>query len=140
MSSASSTQDTDYQREAAERLQLPFPPDHRLELTAALRLPTFIVENMVLLKRLTLIIVDRVVTKVFCPVFPARQEPPRLSLPGCGRVRKSLPESTRRGSRQPIGVPMRHFKRILVLIAVVCVSRARLREAADLRPLCRHSP
>jgi peroxiredoxin len=67
-----STQDTDYQREAAERLQLPFPllSDHRLELTAALRLPTFIVENMVLLKRLTLIIVDRVVTKVFCPVFP----------------------------------------------------------------------
>src|SRR4051795_8703510 len=37
-----STQDTDYQREAAERLHLPFPllSDAALELTRALRLPT----------------------------------------------------------------------------------------------------
>jgi peroxiredoxin len=70
-----STQDTDYQREAAERLHLPFPllSDERLELTTALRLPTFAIENMVLLQRLTLIIVDGVVTKVFYPVFPPDQ-------------------------------------------------------------------
>jgi peroxiredoxin len=45
------TQDTDYQREAAERLHLPFPllSDERLELTTALRLLTFAIENMVLL-------------------------------------------------------------------------------------------
>ena len=67
-----STQDTEYQREAAERLHLPFPllSDRRLELTASLQLPTFSVEDMVLLKRLTLIIDDSFVTRVFYPVFP----------------------------------------------------------------------
>src|SRR5579864_2610209 len=38
-----STQDTEYQREAVHRLQLPFEllSDSRLELTRAMRLPTF---------------------------------------------------------------------------------------------------
>src|SRR5713226_5050591 len=38
-----STQDTAYQREAVERLKLPFPilSDEHLSLTSALRLPTF---------------------------------------------------------------------------------------------------
>ena len=51
-----STQDTAYQREAAERLHLPYPllSDARLKLTRALRLPTFEVEGQVLLRRLTL--------------------------------------------------------------------------------------
>ena len=67
-----STQTTDYQREAVERLHLPFPllSDADLKLTQALRLPTFEAAGMTLMKRLTLVIDDRVVTKVFYPVFP----------------------------------------------------------------------
>ncbi|HVY57175.1 MAG TPA: peroxiredoxin [Xanthobacteraceae bacterium] len=67
-----STQTTDYQREAAERLHLPFPllSDAGLRFTQALRLPTFEVDGMVLLRRLTLVVDDSVVTKVFYPVFP----------------------------------------------------------------------
>jgi peroxiredoxin len=67
-----STQDTDYQREAADRLHLPFAllSDENLEFADALRLPTFEAEGMVLLKRLTLIIDDGRITKVFYPVFP----------------------------------------------------------------------
>ncbi len=67
-----STQDTEYQREAAERLHSPFPllSDARLEFTAAMRLPTFEVQSMRLLKRLTLIIRDGAVEHVFYPVFP----------------------------------------------------------------------
>lgn len=67
-----STQRTDYQREMAERLHLPFPilSDHRMTLTAALRLPTFEAGGLVLLKRLTLVIDEGRVTEVFYPVFP----------------------------------------------------------------------
>jgi peroxiredoxin len=67
-----STQDTDYQREAVERLALPFPllSDARLAFTSAMRLPTFEVQSMRLLKRLTLIIRDGVVEHIFYPVFP----------------------------------------------------------------------
>ncbi|MGH9518827.1 MAG: peroxiredoxin, partial [Terriglobales bacterium] len=51
------TQSTAYQREAAERLRLPFPllSDEFLALTSALRLPTFQVQGLILLKRFTLI-------------------------------------------------------------------------------------
>ncbi len=67
-----STQDTGYQNEAAARLHLPFPilSDHALELTQAIRLPTFTVAGMTLLKRMVLVIDDGVVSKVFYPVFP----------------------------------------------------------------------
>ncbi len=67
-----STQDTAYQREAVARLHLPFPllSDERLELAAALALPTFEVDGMTLLKRLTLVIDDGRIEKVFYPVFP----------------------------------------------------------------------
>ena len=67
-----STQDTDYQREAVERLHLPFEllSDERLVFANALRLPTFVVESMVLIKRLTLIICDGRIERVFYPVFP----------------------------------------------------------------------
>lgn len=42
-----SSQDTDYQREFAERMHLPYPllSDSELELTRALRLPTFEVQG-----------------------------------------------------------------------------------------------
>jgi peroxiredoxin len=67
-----STQDNEYQQEAATRLHLPFEllSDSSLELTRALNLPTFIVADMTLLKRLTLVIQDGCVEKVFYPVFP----------------------------------------------------------------------
>jgi peroxiredoxin len=67
-----STQDTDYQREAAGRLHLPFAllSDEDLVFAGALDLPTFEVEGTVLLKRLTLVIDDGRIEKVFYPVFP----------------------------------------------------------------------
>ena len=67
-----STQDTAYQREAANRLQLPFPilSDEHLRLADALHLPTFQTSGMTLLKRLTLVIRDGKIEHVFYPVFP----------------------------------------------------------------------
>jgi peroxiredoxin len=67
-----STQDTAYQLEAAQRLQLPFDllSDRRLELTTAMRLPTFEFEGETLLKRLTMIVAGGRVEHVFYPVFP----------------------------------------------------------------------
>lgn len=67
-----STQDTDYQQEAVLRLELPFEllSDAGLELTRAMRLPTFQFEGETLLKRLTLGVRDGRVEHVFYPVFP----------------------------------------------------------------------
>jgi peroxiredoxin len=67
-----STQDTDYQREAVERLHLPFEllSDAALTLARALRLPMFEVEGVTLIKRLTLIVGAGHIKKVFYPVFP----------------------------------------------------------------------
>ena len=67
-----STQDTAYQREAVERLHLPFPvlSDERLALAGALDLPTFTTSGMTLLKRMALIIDHGVISKAFYPVFP----------------------------------------------------------------------
>jgi peroxiredoxin len=67
-----STQDTAYQREAVERLHLPFEilSDEKLELTRALKLPTFEVEGLTLIKRMALIAHDGKIEKVFYPVFP----------------------------------------------------------------------
>lgn len=70
-----STQDPDYQKEAAERLHLPFPllSDERLELAKGMKLPTFETGGMTLLKRFTLVIDDGVISHVFYPVFPPDQ-------------------------------------------------------------------
>jgi peroxiredoxin len=67
-----SAQDTDYQREAVERLHLPFSllSDPELHFANALKLPTFRFDAMTLIKRLTMIIDDGRITKVFYPVFP----------------------------------------------------------------------
>ncbi len=67
-----STQSTAYQREAAERLHLPFSllSDEKLAFAKAMRLPVFDVEGMTLLKRLALVIDNGVIAKVFYPVFP----------------------------------------------------------------------
>jgi peroxiredoxin len=67
-----SSQDGDYQREAVERLHLPFAmlsdPQHRV--SAALRLPTFEADGRVLYKRLTMIVKTGIIEHVFYPVFP----------------------------------------------------------------------
>jgi len=67
-----STQDTDYQNEAALRLHLPFLllSDHELHLSKALKLPTMDVEGNTLIKRLTMVIDDGIVEHVFYPVYP----------------------------------------------------------------------
>jgi peroxiredoxin len=67
-----STQATGYQREAAERLHLPFPilSDADLHLARALGLPTFTVAGMTLFKRMAWVIEDGAIVKVFYPVFP----------------------------------------------------------------------
>ena len=67
-----STQDTRYQREVVKRLHLPFEllSDAAFELTDALGLPTFKVAGLTLLKRVTLVIHDGCIEKVFYPVFP----------------------------------------------------------------------
>ena len=67
-----STQDTAYQREAAERLHLPFPilSDADLKLARALGLPTFSTSGMTLFKRMALVIDDGTIVKAFYPVFP----------------------------------------------------------------------
>jgi peroxiredoxin len=67
-----STQDGDYQREAAQRLHLPFAilSDAALRLTRAMDLPTFTTSGMTLLKRMALVIDGGTITKVFYPVFP----------------------------------------------------------------------
>ena len=67
-----STQDGDYQREAVERLHLPFAilSDAALKLGHAMKLPTFMTSSMTLFKRMALVIDDGVIVKVFYPVFP----------------------------------------------------------------------
>jgi peroxiredoxin len=67
-----STQDTDYQREAVERLHLPYPllSDAGLEFAEALRLPTFEAGGLTLIRRLTLIVRDGIIADVVYPVFP----------------------------------------------------------------------
>ena len=67
-----STQETEYQREAVKRLGLSYDmlSDIDLKLKTALNLPILKVDGMTLLKRLTMVIEDGRITKVFYPVFP----------------------------------------------------------------------
>jgi peroxiredoxin len=67
-----SSQTIAYQQEMAARLHLPFEvlSDAELRFANALRLPTFEVAGMTLIKRLTLILRDGRVEHVFYPVFP----------------------------------------------------------------------
>lgn len=73
-----SVQTSDYQREAAERLHLPFPllSDQDYLLADALRLPSMEVEGRRLLKRLTMILRDREILHVNYPVFPPDRDAP----------------------------------------------------------------
>lgn len=67
-----SVQTTDYQREAKDRLHLPFQllSDNQLQLKRIMQFPTFTVAGMELFKRLTLITRNGRIEKVFYPVFP----------------------------------------------------------------------
>src|SRR5580692_1414722 len=67
-----STQNTDYQSEAAQRLHLPFPilSDAALKFAGALYLPSCSAAGMTLLKRMALVIDDGTIAKAFYPVFP----------------------------------------------------------------------
>lgn len=67
-----SLQSSDYQREARDRLGLPFEllSDSKLEFTNRLHLPMFEVAGEQFLKRLTLVLLDGRIKHVFYPVFP----------------------------------------------------------------------
>lgn len=71
-----STQSPEYQLEMATRLHLPFKilSDQALTFTTALNLPTFLVEDKRLIKRLTLIIDDGVIKAVHYPIFPSHSD------------------------------------------------------------------
>lgn len=71
-----SSQDTDYQQEAKERLHLPFEllSDASFQLKQQLSLPTFTVEDVERYKRVTLIIENNIIKKVFYPVFPTDKD------------------------------------------------------------------
>jgi peroxiredoxin len=71
-----STQTTEYQREAVVRLQLPFEllSDAAGEFSERLRLPSFEVEGVRLLKRLTLVIERGRITHYIYPVFPSNKD------------------------------------------------------------------
>ena len=70
-----SSQTTEYQREMAGRLRLPFEilSDDEFKLCDALRLPTFEVDGARLLKRITLIVRSGRIEHVFYPVFPPNE-------------------------------------------------------------------
>jgi peroxiredoxin len=67
-----STQSPAAQAEIASRLALPFPllSDADLDFARALELPIFEVEDLTMIRRLTLIATDGVIEHVFYPVFP----------------------------------------------------------------------
>lgn len=75
-----STQSPDYQREAAERMHLPFAllSDASRALGDALSLPGIEVEGQHLHKRLTMIAIDGLIKRVFYPVFPPDQDARRV--------------------------------------------------------------
>ena len=68
-----SVQTTEYQKEMADRLHLPFPvvSDVRYQFQKALNIPTFISAGMTLLKRVTLIANNGVIEAVHYPIFPS---------------------------------------------------------------------
>ncbi len=67
-----SSQSTANQQEAVQRLTLPFAmlSDPGLAVASALDLPTFTAAGQQLYTRLTLVVDDKRITHVFCPVFP----------------------------------------------------------------------
>jgi len=77
---AMSTQTPEYQREMAQRLQLPYEvlSDADLRFTRALRLPTFDFGGETLIKRLSMVARDGIIERVVYPVFPSDSDAPRV--------------------------------------------------------------
>ena len=67
-----STQSVSELKEMVDRLHIPYDvlSDSELKLTKLIKLPTFKIKNLVFIKRLTLIIKQSVIIKVFYPIFP----------------------------------------------------------------------
>jgi len=72
-----SVQSTEYQREMATRLHLPFQvlSDEHYQFQKALNLPTFVAAGMTLLKRVTLISHQGRIEAVHYPIFPSDSDP-----------------------------------------------------------------
>jgi len=72
-----SVQSTEYQKEVADRLHLPFPivSDVNYQFQKALNMPTFVAAGMTLLKRVTLIANHGVIEAVHYPIFPSDSDP-----------------------------------------------------------------
>jgi peroxiredoxin len=72
-----STQPTEYQRELAERLELPFAivSDAEFALQRALGLPTFATGGVTYLKRLTLAVKDGRIERVYYPIASPSAHP-----------------------------------------------------------------
>ena len=68
-----SVQTTEYQKEMADRLHLPFPvvSDLEYQFQKALNMPIFVTAGMTLLKRVTLIANHGVIEAVHYPIFPS---------------------------------------------------------------------
>jgi peroxiredoxin len=75
-----STQGPAYQREAANRLALPYPllSDERLQLAQALGLPHWSYRGVTLLRRLTFVVRNGVIAWVEYPVFPPEDDADRV--------------------------------------------------------------
>ena len=88
-----STQSSEFQREAHERLHLPFEllSDASLTFTDALSLPTFSPDSARLLKRLTLICHSGKIEHVFYPVFPPQTHAEDVISYLANRKRKTAP-------------------------------------------------
>ena len=71
-----SIENSEYRKEMVERLHLPFLVlrDVNFKFCDAMRLPTFEVNGMRLLKRFTLIAESNIVVKVHYPIFPSHSD------------------------------------------------------------------
>jgi len=71
-----STQTTEDQLEAVQRLHLPYTllSDSALNFTKALKLPTFSIDDHVFNKRVTIIVYNSVIQHFFYPVFPPNED------------------------------------------------------------------
>ena len=72
-----STQGIDYQKEMAERLQLPFSviSDSKFAFCDTLNIPTFIADGKRVMKRITIIIEDGIIEVVHYPIFQSSSDP-----------------------------------------------------------------
>ena len=66
-----STQDVDHNKEMTSRLKIPYDvlSDEKLELSNELKIPTFLVDSKIFLRRITLIVEKKIIKKVFYPIY-----------------------------------------------------------------------